>query len=643
MRWRILLLAGTAAGCSEYDFSKLDQTPEAPLETAVPPVTVDTTDTAPPTDTSIVVDTDQVCDPDDIGPEALKGKGCYTPPKTGTFTPVVEWAKSSFTNASTYNNVMMTPIVASLNDDDGDGDIDDDDTPDIVLVTYNTWDGYLRVISGADGSELWDDVSTPLEGQSTPAVADIDGDGFVEIVVPASNHALVAYEHDGTKKWTSASLGSHVDEYSNTVAISDMDHDGVPEIIFGRVILDPYGNVIGTGIYGRGYPSSSFAAVGVTSFAVDVDQDGQEEVVVGNALYRRDGSAIWYNGQPDGYPAVANFDKDPYAEIVVSGNGIVRLQDHDGTVLWSVPIPLASGSYGGPPTIADYDGDGEPEIGVAAYSSYTVFDSDGSMMWQMPTLDASSGVTGSAVFDFEGDGIAEAIYADETRLWVFNGPDGLVKLESTAHTNATWNEYASIADVDGDGHAEIIVPNTGSYRGVTVIGDKDDSWQPGRKIWNQHAYFITNVNEDGSVPVTADSNWLAGYNSFRSGDITPVEGNNPPDLVVEIVDVCRFDCEEGSMPVTLRVGNLGDASFEDSVLVSIFGMTGGVGTPITDVELPGPVRSKMWEASVTIDLMGFKGAGFDDLLAQVGPAGDITIEECDPDNNVDNWGEDVCE
>ncbi len=44
------------------------------------------------------------------------------------------------------------------------------------------------------------------------------------------------------------------------------------------------------------------------------------------------------------------------------------------------------------------------------------------MSWQATTNDASSGNTGSAVFDFEGDGIAEAVYADETRLWSFAGP-----------------------------------------------------------------------------------------------------------------------------------------------------------------------------------------------------------------------------
>ena len=37
---------------------------------------------------------------------------------------------------------------------------------------------------------------------------------------------------------------------------------------------------------------------------------------------------------------------------------------------------------------------------------------------------------------------------------------------------------------------------------------------PSRRIWNQHAYHITNVNDDGSVPVKQADNWRS-YNNFR--------------------------------------------------------------------------------------------------------------------------------
>lgn len=50
--------------------------------------------------------------------------------------------------------------------------------------------------------------------------------------------------------------------------------------------------------------------------------------------------------------------------------------------------------------------------------------------------------------------------------------------------------------IDNDGQVEIVVTHNNLIQdahGITVVGDMDQSWRPGRKIWNQHAYNITNV------------------------------------------------------------------------------------------------------------------------------------------------------
>ena len=46
------------------------------------------------------------------------------------------------------------------------------------------------------------------------------------------------------------------------------------------------------------------------------------------------------------------------------------------------------------------------------------------LLWQQVTNDSSSGNTGSTVFDFEGDGPVEAVYADEYHLHIYRGADG---------------------------------------------------------------------------------------------------------------------------------------------------------------------------------------------------------------------------
>jgi hypothetical protein len=70
-------------------------------------------------------------------------------------------------------------------------------------------------------------------------------------------------------------------------------------------------------------------------------------------------------------------------------------------------------------------------------------------------------------------------------------------------------------------------------RGVRVYRDAMDNWVSSRMIWNQHAYHVTNVDNDGRIPRTsaAGINWTTpGLNNFRQnvqGDATP---GAAPDL-----------------------------------------------------------------------------------------------------------------
>jgi len=491
---------------------------------------------------------------------------CETEPEVGVFTPEIEWTKYEWVDTPGSRSSVTTPIVAQITDDNFDGVINNDDIPDIIYVTYENQ--MLRAVSGDGSTEILSVQVGGFDRTTSLAAADIDNDGVVEIMGINNSQQIVTFEHDGTPKWTSQSLTGHMGGHDSGPAISDMNGDGSPEIIAGRAILDASGSLIATGEHGRGTGHGNVSL----SFAVDVDGDGQQEVVVGNALYRMDGTAIWHNGQPDGYPAVADFDLDGTPEIVVVWQGNIRLQSSvDGTVLWTASVP---GGNGGPPTVADYDGDGLPEIGIAGSSTYTVWEHDGTQKWSNPTQDGSSGITGSAVFDFEGDGVAEVVYADETRLWVYAGQDGSVKLEHTEHSSGTRVEYPIIADVDGDGEVEIAYVNEayqGNFRGLTVIGDATHSWQPGRKIWNQHAYYITNVDDDGGVPAVAATNWTM-YNNFRSGHMGPNDGLKIPGVELFAQDPCEGGCTDGLRTVFVQIGNGGAGQLSTDVDVQVIGI-----------------------------------------------------------------------
>jgi hypothetical protein len=390
-------------------------------------------------------------------------------------------------------------------------------------------------------------------------------------------------------------------------------------------------------------------ALGTSSLipvAADVDGDGFQEVIHGSAIYKlvnpeaRDGSGcmlLFDGNQGGGFTAVANLDDDPAPEIVHVVAGRVRVLEGDGSLKWERNIPLdmprvtslynitdctipvttvgqscsnssqcglpngqcASGTCrvhpacqpgGGPPTIADFDGDGVPEIGVAARWYYLVYKLDGSVLWAHKTQDFSSAVTGSSVFDFEGDGRAEVVYNDEVYLRVYRGAgsgvdedgDGFndpVILFEELNTTGTLYEYPIIVDVDNDGKAEIVVSannySSGAIgsmtKGIRVFKDVNDNWVGTRRVWNQHAYSVTNIDEDGRVPMTPARNWeVPGLNNFRQN----VQGDglfNAPNLTVPMVQVAAEECGTGRLVIRVTIRNTGSLGVRaGAVLTSIW-------------------------------------------------------------------------
>ncbi len=388
--------------------------------TSTPSTPSSADDTVTPTDTGDTSATDTGFVPHGCDEDPPKGfmapfdDLCATTPEVGMFNPVVEWHKDTWSMGANSKSSVSAPVVAQLTDDNGDGEITPDDMPEVLLITYNHPDAqtscWLRAVSGDGATEVLNVQNVQFSRNQNLAVADIDKDGIVEILTLARDSKVYAYEHDGTLKWTSADLGANVSNNDAAVAVSDMNGDGNPEIIIGRAILGNDGVLVSAGTHGLGGNPSM-------SFAVDINNDGDQEVVVGNALFNIAGADLWFNGETDGFPAIIDLEVDGQPEIVVVPPNRVRVQrGTDGSVVWDVAVP---GGLGGPPTVADFDGDGLPEVGIAGKNRYSVFDGDGTVLWSAVTQDASSGITGSSVYDFEGDGVADVVYADEVNLWVF--------------------------------------------------------------------------------------------------------------------------------------------------------------------------------------------------------------------------------
>jgi RHS repeat-associated protein len=472
--------------------------------------------------------------------------------------------------------VHSTPLVINLTDDNGDGRIDTSDVPDIVAVMESTTSqlrGEIKAVSGDDGRILFTaggpDLVSPW---SEVAAGDIDGDGVPEIVaVHADGSRLIAFEHTGEQKWLSGAAPLPVFFIGDSrlatgaVSIANLDGSGPPEIVVGATVFDATGRLVGSG----GGTTGGTGLRTAISTVADIDLDGTPELVAGPTAYRLGAgglSTVWQRtDRADGFAAVANFDDDPQAEIAMVANGFVYLLNHDGSdaANWNRPsggpVAIPGGGQGGPPLVADVDGDGWPEIGVAGATGYVVFNRDGSVRWRSTISDRSSNSTGSVAFDLDGDGSVEIIYRDERFLRIYRGSDGFL-LSRLPMQSSTWGEIPTVADVDNDGHADIIVSSdllAGSTdSGVIVINDVLNLWKRTRRIWNQHAYHVTHVNEGGVIPVVETPHWLVpGLNAFRTNALGEGTSGDAADEFTYVASDGILQSNIGTVRIAVRPVN----------------------------------------------------------------------------------------
>lgn len=581
--------------------------------------------------------------PDPNDPACLES--CEHHPTTTSFQPVLkyQWPPPQSTIAD--RDVVATPVVIQLDDDDCDGKVGADDIPELVLASWSQptiwWGGgTLRALSVLGGQlvEKWA-LPNAVHASSGIAAGDLDGDGVAEIVAckpPPSScpnccslctqaTGVVAFKMTSSvpvKLWETDASQVHCGfDYP---AIADPEGTGHPLVLVGMTLID---GQTGTVVEVLEPPAERWPQPHLSGFA-DVDMDGVLDVVTGQKAFRTNGTVLWDLGQMlgFGYHAIGDLDLDGKPEVVFtsftshslhvvrydaaspSGVAIVRTGvDINGNLDPGACPSSSVGAVagGGPPTIADFDGDGTPDVGVAGGVGYAVFNGNklmdpsvanaATLLWAQPTHDCSSAATGSSVFDFNGDGRAEVVYSDEIHLWMYDGQTGNSLIPETCNTTGTLWEYPVIADVDNDGQADVVAVSNGSLSwtptcqgnktsGVRVFGSSDGSWVRTRRVWNSHTYHVTNVDETGSIPLLESFNWtVPGLNDYRQNRQPGLEFA-APNAMVSLAPACA---DAYGLLATVR--NLGEAALASGVAVSFYaeGTTAKLGSAFTtDVLYP---------------------------------------------------------
>ncbi len=583
----------------------------------------------------------------------VDGSECQTAESCVADVCTPSWTHLDPDVAPANYQVSSIPVVA---------DLDADCTPEIIFNTYIDGTistlGVIRAIRGDTGLPVWSVTDPVYQTNSTanPSVGDIDSDGLPEVVVQGVGSTLVAIESDGTPMWVSDTFAGS--QNSGSVAIANMDNDGDPELVFGAAVVDSSGALVWEGTAGIGRDGQ-----GPISCVADLDGDGRPELLGGNTAYSTTGtvaggdfagSILWESSVPDGRCGVADFDGDGLPEVIlVRGGQVHALNGQTGVEIASFAIP-GTDDRGGAPNIADFNGDGRPDIATAGASFYVVAEFDGvafSELWRAATEDDSSRVTGSSVFDFDGDGTNEVIYNDEFFIRIYPGVepdcqllppgpgcDGIMTDEEVLfqdpNTSRTRTEYPVVADVDGDFKAELVFSNNsdiswGLDGGIEVWEDQLDNWVATRPVWNQHSYHITNVEVDGTIPLTEPDAWdTPGFNAYRR-NAQGLSNFCAPDLALFDLRVDQMVCP--TLDISVDVANLGCLGVGPGVAVSFYEEGAGLlGTVNTLAALPAG-------ASETVTLATGQSIPSATIYAVVDDdgMGMGVLNECDESNETD--------
>nr|WP_206607029.1 VCBS repeat-containing protein [Sandaracinus sp.] len=654
-------------------------------------------------------------------------EGCAQPPPPGPMLPSLQCAFERAPTGDPMPNAISirhTPLVANLGIPSADPT--EPTHASIVYVGVPstagcTGQGVLRVLDGDDCRQqaVFYDGAWLLHPSVTPAIGDLDPEAHngPEIIAAAASGGLVAFNVDSvggttsiTRRWSTtlsdeetpdrwgpSEWGRPNDCLWGGVSLYDLNDDGVPEVFFEGAVWDSDGVRITT-VVDQSTPSVSYPVIATNGAAMvigDFDSDGKAEVVAGNYTWEydranrrfvRDDVYRWGVGVPSGYVAVAELAEVPgrpanEPEIVVVMNGSVFVTTLEGqgglggTALATIVLEGNEPTLrytGGPPTVADFDGLPGVEIGVAGGIAYEVFKLEPAtgggfelrQLWSQVAQDQSSNRTGSSVFDFNYDGRAEVVYADECFARVYDGRNGDV-LFSQGRASWTWLENQVVANVDGDSPAEFVVGSSdrcasgaggpacplvdpidrgvrceldshcptggvcdqgfcrcdsntecpanylcsaplegtpggtgnvcraqhvGCEPGIRIYEGANGLWASSRPIWNQHAYHVTNVGDDGVIPRTSETRpyWLTPrLNSFRQ-NVQRLPDSTEPSADVTVQSISAY-CGDTSATTDLSatICNRGNQDLEDGIAVSFYavGADGESRTPGCEVTI----------------------------------------------------------
>jgi len=384
-----------------------------------------------------------------------------------------------------------------------------------------------------------------------PVLADVDKDGRMEVIYAEDDDdTVLCIETDGTLKWKA---NFTADVYESTLKVADVDGDGWLDVLWGDedgyydnslVCISGQTGAFKWSSGNSGYDMDSIPSIG------DINNDGVVEVLVTNDDYilfcfdGRNGNELWYyDDRGVGYgmvaPVLVDVDGDGQLEIIAIGqdnNDELVCIETDGSEKWHFTGSKDNEGVYVTPTVADFDGDGMPEIVFSNYNGVTyMVEHNGTEKWVNDDILSLYGIIypdyqNVVSSDLDNDGDIEIIVPAYYGLMVFDHRGKLLwqKNDGLSGDDQVAIEYAyvTLCDINNDNKVEILYNNyeTGKIDARDYMGNLIWAWNPDDDYFYHNGVSVADIDNDGILEMV-----VGNYDNLKvyCVEVGPVNRNYP--------------------------------------------------------------------------------------------------------------------
>ena len=415
-----------------------------------------------------------------------------------------------------------------------------------VVLADLEGDGDLEVLAGSTNNRfyVWDHDGTlrpgwpvilPGQVQSKASAADLDNDGDLEIIVSVKNGTLHILHHDGTPMsgWPQ-STGFNYGLLSPSVY--DLDGDHTPEVLLGGG-----GNVRVWGADGvprSGWPQAVPGNVSGTLAIGDLVGDSGPEIFAVSTSgdlfgFSPDGAQLpgWpaHFGLSSSYaaPSIGDLDGDGSNEICVVGYSFgayteINAYRGDGSAMPGFPVTYPSSQTYSCPVLADADGDGDLEIfnvGKITGLAFYAWDHLGALLAGWPVLEEPNMEGSAIVLDFDGLPGMEIAVGDNNGGGYIYG----FNLDGSAGSDFPIPKPGiggpnSPEVGDVDGDGDLDMAMT-TWSGSVILWDFPSNFDAASVEWGAQFHDDWNTNQHGFVVPAADLSAAPGWSQADRAEL----------------------------------------------------------------------------------------------------------------------------